>query len=131
MRNQHCLQKKGVWTVCRFKKGLGKKEGVVFLRGGLETPIHTMMTKVLHQFSLKCPLNYFVQKFVDKILQNQWTATVLTFYLVLLYWCYMCDLYNFIFQRLIWKVIGMHFLWFEHLELFLFTFHFFNFFIWE
>ena len=28
-----CL-KRGAWIVCRFKRGLGKKEGVVFLRGG-------------------------------------------------------------------------------------------------
>ena len=38
--------KKGVWIVCRFKRGLGKKEknkGVMFLRGGLETPMHTML----------------------------------------------------------------------------------------
>ena len=26
--------KKGVWTVCRFKRGLGEKEGAVFLWGG-------------------------------------------------------------------------------------------------
>ena len=26
------LPKKGVWTVCRFKGGLGEKEGVVLLR---------------------------------------------------------------------------------------------------
>ena len=32
---------KGGWTVCRFKWGLGKKEGVVFLRG-VDTPMHTM-----------------------------------------------------------------------------------------
>ena len=25
--------KKGAWTVCRFKNGRGKKEGVVFLKG--------------------------------------------------------------------------------------------------
>ena len=24
---------RGIWTVCWFKEGLGKKEGVVFLRG--------------------------------------------------------------------------------------------------
>ena len=29
------------WTVCRFKGGLGKKRGVVFLRG-VDTPMHTM-----------------------------------------------------------------------------------------
>ena len=27
----------GSWTVCRFKKGLGEKEGVVFLRGETDT----------------------------------------------------------------------------------------------
>ena len=28
-----CLKREGgAWTVCRFKKGLGKKEGSVFLR---------------------------------------------------------------------------------------------------
>ena len=27
-------EKVGAWTVCRFKGGLGKKEGMVFLRGG-------------------------------------------------------------------------------------------------
>ena len=30
----NCLKKEGAWIVCRFKKGLGKKEGVVFLKGG-------------------------------------------------------------------------------------------------
>ena len=35
--------KKGAWIVCRSKTGLGKKEGVMFLRGrGVETPMHTM-----------------------------------------------------------------------------------------
>ena len=28
------LKRRGAWTVCVFKGGLGKKEGVVFLRGG-------------------------------------------------------------------------------------------------
>ena len=36
----------GAWTVCKFKRGqgLGKKEGVVFLRGKVvvDTPMHTM-----------------------------------------------------------------------------------------
>ena len=37
----------GAWTVCCFKVGLGKKEGVVFLiRGGVETPMHTMLCVV-------------------------------------------------------------------------------------
>ena len=26
--------KYGAWAVCRFKSGLGKKEGMVFLKGG-------------------------------------------------------------------------------------------------
>ena len=34
-RGEDCL-KRGAWTVCRFKGGLGKKEG------GLDTPVHTM-----------------------------------------------------------------------------------------
>ena len=29
-----CL-KRGAWTVWRFKRGLGKKEGVMLLKGGL------------------------------------------------------------------------------------------------
>ena len=40
------MPKKGgleAWTVCRFiREGLGKKEGVVLLRGGVDTPMHTM-----------------------------------------------------------------------------------------
>ena len=31
-RGGDCL-KRGAWTVCQFKGRLGKKEGVVFLRG--------------------------------------------------------------------------------------------------
>ena len=31
----NCLKRGGAWTVCRFKRGLGQKEEVVFLRGGL------------------------------------------------------------------------------------------------
>ena len=31
----------GAWAVCRFKGELGKKEGVVFLRG-VDTQMHTM-----------------------------------------------------------------------------------------
>ena len=36
--------KRGAWTVCQFKGGLGKKEGLVFLRG-VDTLIHTMSCK--------------------------------------------------------------------------------------
>ena len=35
------VYKGGAWAVCRFKRGLGEKEGVVFLRG-VETPMHTI-----------------------------------------------------------------------------------------
>ena len=35
------------WTVCRFKRGLGKKEGVVFLRG-VDTPVYTMRKHLLY-----------------------------------------------------------------------------------
>ena len=40
------MSKKGVaWTVCRFKEGFGKKEEVVFLRGGggVDTPMDTLI----------------------------------------------------------------------------------------
>ena len=33
--------------VCRFKGDLGKKEGVVFLREGGDTPMHTILGKNL------------------------------------------------------------------------------------
>ena len=49
MKNQYiagdCLrgERGEVWTVCWFKgRGLGKKEGVVFLKGG-DTPLLTMI----------------------------------------------------------------------------------------
>ena len=35
--------KRGAWSVCIFKGGLGTKEGVVFLRGWVDTPMHTMI----------------------------------------------------------------------------------------
>ena len=44
-----CL-KSGVWTVCKFKGGLGKKERVVLLRGGrVDTPMHTMAIKLVYK----------------------------------------------------------------------------------
>ena len=43
-----CLKKGGgAWTVCRFKRGLGKR------RGGVETPMHGILCK----WNFKCPLN--------------------------------------------------------------------------
>ena len=35
----------GAWTVCKLKGGLGKKEGVGFLRG-VDTPMHTMKLRM-------------------------------------------------------------------------------------
>ena len=51
MKNQSIggeLLKKGreAWTVCKFKRELGKKEGVMFLRG-VETLMHTMRWRSL------------------------------------------------------------------------------------
>ena len=45
---------KGAWTVCRFKRGLGKKEGVMFFRGGVETPMHTMSWRRLLIDTMAC-----------------------------------------------------------------------------
>ena len=44
--------KRGAWTICKFKRGLGKKEGVVFLRG-VDTPMHTMTTSIFVSISMK------------------------------------------------------------------------------
>ena len=38
-----CLKKGGAWIVFGFRGGLGKKDGVVFLRGEeVDTPMYTM-----------------------------------------------------------------------------------------
>ena len=37
----NCL-KRGAWTVCRFKRGLSKKKGMVFVSEGVDTPMHTI-----------------------------------------------------------------------------------------
>ena len=43
----NCL-KRGVWVVCRFKRGLGKERSCVFEVGrGVETPVHTMSWRSL------------------------------------------------------------------------------------
>ena len=51
MKNQYrgwdCLRRVA-WTVCKFKGGLGKKHGVVFLRG-VDTPMDTILKQ--------CPLS--------------------------------------------------------------------------
>ena len=33
----------GAWTVCRFKGGIGKKEGGGVFERGTDTPMHTMI----------------------------------------------------------------------------------------
>ena len=45
----NCL-KRGVWTVCRLKGGLGKKKS-----GGVDTPMHIMDVKI--GFSMFCTLH--------------------------------------------------------------------------
>ena len=52
MKNQYrggdCLKRGRNWTVCRFKGGLGKKEGGgVFEGGGIDTLMHTMLKNEL------------------------------------------------------------------------------------
>ena len=47
MKNQYmgggCLTEGGgAWTVCRFKGGLGEKEGGSVFEGGIDTLMHTM-----------------------------------------------------------------------------------------
>ena len=65
-RGEDCLKKEGAWTVCRFKVGLGNKEGVVLFwgggrGGGVDTPIHTMDI-VCHKSDLLCQ-NYILTNF--------------------------------------------------------------------
>ena len=38
----NCL-KKGAWTVCRFKRVLDKKEGMIVLREGWDTNAHYVL----------------------------------------------------------------------------------------
>ena len=51
VRLENCL-KRGDWIVCRFKRGLGKTERLMFLKvggegGGVETPMHTVSWRSL------------------------------------------------------------------------------------
>ena len=45
----NCL-KRGTWSVFEFKRRLGEKEGVVFLRG-LDTPMHTIEYSKIQKFT--------------------------------------------------------------------------------
>ena len=55
---------------------------------------------------------YFKNSYFDASISNYMKIEFLDF---LLYWCYMFNLYNFIFQRLIWEMISIHFLlWFDY-----------------
>ena len=53
VRLENCL-KRGDWIVCRFKRGLGKTERLMFLKVGgggegvgVETPMHTVSWRSL------------------------------------------------------------------------------------
>ena len=77
-------KKVGAWTVCRFKRWLGKKRGWCFW-GGFDTPIHTMITKVFLSVFPKMPTEIFCSKIYwqnsakASFMYQQWTATVLIF----------------------------------------------------
>ena len=65
----------GIPYKIRFLRGNSRKtnmpkKGELGQFTDLRRGLHTMTTKVFRQFSLKCPLKYFVQRFVDKILQK-------------------------------------------------------------
>ena len=74
------LPKRGAWTVCRFKGGLARKRGVVFLRG-VDTPMNTMRQYVgivskrrRHQNeAFACSTKYFIEARADFILVDQYT----------------------------------------------------------
>ena len=55
---------KPIWTVCKLKKGLDKKEGFgVFDGGSIPRYLNAHYdNKSFCQFSLKCPLKYFVNR---------------------------------------------------------------------
>ena len=78
-----CLEK-GAWTVCRFKKGLGKKRVSVFLRRAWCPNAHYDDKIVLWIFS-KMPSEIFCSKISwqnsakASFMYQQWTATVLIF----------------------------------------------------
>ena len=44
--------KKGVWIVCRFKKGLGKKRGWYLWVGWYSTPVHAMVCTSIIQIRI-------------------------------------------------------------------------------
>ena len=54
---------------------------------------------------------YFKNSYFDTSISNYSLIELLEFFL---YWFYMCSLYNFIFQRLISKMINVHFIWFGY-----------------
>ena len=37
-----CVKRGGAWTFCRFKWGLGKRDGGGVFERGVDTPMHTM-----------------------------------------------------------------------------------------
>ena len=53
------LPKNWAWTVCRFKRELGKKEGMVFLRG-LDIPMHTIRRKINSKKKNMCEISIII-----------------------------------------------------------------------
>ena len=107
----------------------------VFIPSPSPTSIMAKICKtwqVFCQFSLKCLLkHFFFQKFIGKIWQILWSSfqnifqeqffdtsisnnLYIEFLEIFLYRFYMFNLYNFIFERLIWKMISVYFLWFDY-----------------
>ena len=54
---------------------------------------------------------YFKNSYFDTSINNY---LLIEFWKFFLYWFYMFSLYNFNFQRLIWKTISVYFLWFDY-----------------
>ena len=61
------LTKKGDWAVGNRGRGLGKKEGGVLLRRGVDTPMQTLSS----QNNLKVITNYYEKKCLLVITKNK------------------------------------------------------------
>ena len=89
------------------------------------------MTSFLSIFPKMPSETFFFQKFIGKIWQILWSSfqnifqeqffdtsisnnLYIEFLEIFLYRFYMFNLYNFIFERLIWKMISVYFLWFDY-----------------
>ena len=78
------LPKRGAWTVCKFEKGPGKKEGLGVFEGTWYPNAHYDDKSVLWIFP-KIPSEIFCSKICwqnsakASFMYQQWTATVLIF----------------------------------------------------